>query len=268
MMKFNKILALVIIISMSCSFTNEVKADNDAGAKEIGIACVGDYSSWNGELNNLNSPIDIANDFAEEFANNEKNWKVKFKHLNNLVWETDFKGKILGGEDHIYADNVDILIYSGHGVKPNKYGSSDYAFALNTKKSSKYANQSQMYFGDRDLEWLVTFTCNFLASKDLDTIGHMAKGVHAICGFETTVILTTDMGKVFAKKLKKGYSVKESFFATAEETRIWYKSGGTAGVFTTKNNANDCLWGYGKVSSDPARYSSDSSGYILYSYTY
>ena len=268
MRRYRKIVTICLAAVICLNSPVITMADNDAGAKEIGIACVGDYSSWNGKLDDLKSPINIANDFANEFADDDKNWKVKFKHLNNLVWETDFKGKILGGEDHIYADNVDILIYSGHGIKPNKYGSTDYAFALNTKKSSKYANQSQMYFGDRDLEWLVTFTCNFLASKDLDTIGHMAKGVHAICGFETTVILTADMGKVFAKKLKKGYSVKESFFATAEETRIWYKSGGTAGVFTTKNNADDCLWGYGKVVADPARYSSNSSGYVLYSYKY
>lgn len=214
------------------------------------------------------SRFNIANDFASEFSNNNKKWTVKYKYLNNTVWETDFKGASLGGKDDKYADNVDLLIYSGHGLKPGGHGSSDYAFALNGKHNSKYAKQPEMYLGNRDLEWLVTFTCNFLESKNLNTIGHMAKGIHAICGFETTVILTPDMGSVFAKKLKKGYSVKEAFFATAKETRIWYKSGGTAGVFTTKNNADDRIWGYGVTASDPQSYSKNKSGYVLYSYKY
>lgn len=258
-------MAMIMITTLG-SLIN-VKADNDEGAREIGIECVGDYSSWD-NLSNLNSPINIAQDFANAFKNNNKKWKVSYKYTNSGVWETDFKAKSLGGKDDKYADNVDLLIYSGHGLKPKGYGAKDYAFALNTKNNSKYANQKEMYLGNRDLEWLVTFTCNFLESKNLDTIGHMAKGIHAICGFETAVILTPDMGSVFAKKLQKGYSVKEAFFGTAKDTRIWYKSGGIAGVFTTKKNANDRIWGYGNTAKDPKAYSKDSSQYILYSYKY
>lgn len=262
-----RIITLMLITVISVAQFQNVKADNDNGAREIGIECVGNYSTWN-DLDDLGSPLNIADDFAEAFSNNNKKWKVSYNFKNNVVWETDFRGASLGGRDSTYADNVDLLIYSGHGLKPKGHGSDDYAFALNSKQKSKYAKQSEMYLGNRDLEWLVTFTCNFLASKDLNKIGHMAKGIHAICGFETTVILTADMGSVFAKKLKKGYSVKEAFFGTAKDTRIWYKSGGTAGVFTTTKNEKDRIWGYGTTASDPKNYSKNKSGYILYSYKY
>lgn len=258
--------ALLGLILITFASSISVKADGDGNAREIGVECVGNYSSWS-DLDNLESPYKIGNDFADAFQNDKKNWTVKFRYMDSLVEEKDFRGASLGGNDNQIADNVDLLIYSGHGLTPGSHGAKDYSFALNTKYDTKYAKQSEMYLGNRDLEWLVTFTCNFLASKNMKKIGHMAKGIHAICGFETGVVLTPHMGSVFASKLKKGYSVKESFFATANETRVWY-SGGTAGVFTTTKNANDCLTGYGKVASDPEDYSKNSSGYILYSYNY
>ena len=66
-------------------------------------------------------------------------------------------------------------------------------------------------------------------------------------------------------KLKKGISVKEAFFATAQETQPWYDGYVTrraANVFTTKNCENDRIWGYGSVANDPKPYSEDSSKYI------
>lgn len=254
-------------VVLSSSMTDTIKADNDGSAREIGIECVGNYSTWS-SLEDLESPINIANDFYSAFSDGAKNWKINFKLTNNAVYENDFKAKSLGGNDHKYADNVDLLIYAGHGVMPGKYGASDYSFALNTKQNTKYAKQGEMYLGNKDLEWLVTFTCNFLQSQNLDTIGRMARGIHAICGFESSMIITAKMGPVFASKLKRGYSVKESFLGTVKETKVWYDSGGRAGVFTTKANADDRLWGYGSVAADPPSYKKNPSGYILYSYEY
>ena len=253
--------------------SRQALAGPDGDDRSIGIEVVGNYSNWD-DLNDLNSPIDIANGVIEEFKNEPKKWKVSYTYRNNAVWEKDFKGVSIGGRDNLYADNVDLLIYAGHGVKPKKHGATDYSFALNTKKDTKYAKQSEMYLGNGDLEWLVTFTCNFLESKDLDTIGHMAKGLHAVCGFETTIILTPDMGKTFAAKLKKGKSVKDAFYETVRETRtiqdkIECAINGqqrTVGVFTTKKNAEDRIWGYGNTESDPKSYTKNKSGYILYSY--
>lgn len=180
-----------------------------------------------------------------------------------------FKAKSLGGNDYQYADDVDLLFYAGHSLKPKYHGATDYSFALDYNKSKKYAKQSEMYLGNRDLEWLVTFSCNF-CKGGLKSVGHLAKGIHSVCGYSTGVILVPTMGKTMVAKLKKGVTVKEAFFATANETQPWNDEVNTriASVFTAKSCANDCIWGYGKVASDPKSYSVDPSLYVMYQYNY
>ena len=99
-------------------------------------------------------------------------------------------------------------------------------------------------------------------------LGSMAKGLHALCGYSTGVYLTSDMGAVMTAKLKRGVSVKEAFFATAKETQTWKSKlkSRQACVFTTKKCANDRIWGYGSVASDPKDYNKDPSGYVKYCY--
>lgn len=159
---------VVLLFCLIAQTLNVVKGDN--GKREIGIECVGNYSTWD-DLDDLKCPLIIAEDVAKDLPGN-KNWNLKFKLLNNVVFSSDFTGHdLVGGNDHIFADNVDLLIYSGHGLKPNSHGAADYSFAMNTEQKLKYAYQKYMRLGDRDCEWLVTFTCNFLTSNDLDRIG-------------------------------------------------------------------------------------------------
>lgn len=261
------------IVFSYCILSNlcVAKADSDGDDCEIGIAAVGDYSDWN-DLNDLSSPIQINKDITEAFSNKKaKKWKIGFRRINTALTKDVFVAVSLGGKDNQYADNVDLMIYSGHGLLPNKHGSDDYAFALDYDGKKQYAKQGQMYLGNKDLEWLVTFTCN-LCNGGLKKVGRLAKGIHAVCGYSTRVLLVPTMGKTFAGKLKNGVSVKEAFLSTAKETQPWKDSvthpERTAAVFTTKSCANDCIWGYGSVASDPKAYSKDSSQYIMYTYKY
>ncbi len=241
------------------------KADSDGKKCEVGITAVGNYSYWD-DLENLNAPTKIGDSIYSAFkSGNAKEWSIGFRSYDHSVIVNKFKAKSLGGNDSDWSDDVDLLFYSGHGLKPGNHGATDYSFALCYDKKKHRAKQSEMYLGNKDLEWLVTFTCNF-CNGSMNQIGHMAKGLHAICGYSTRSILTSDMGEVMARKLKKGISVKEAFFATAKETQPWYSYGKTACVFTTKKCANDCIWGYGKVADDPKPYSTKPSNYVLYSY--
>lgn len=262
------LIALVLTVITLVSSSNVAKADSDGNTCEVGILVVGDYSDWN-DLSDLGSPIQIKKDIKAAFKKGKaKSWSVAFAKENSDVKIKMFKAKSLGGEDHKYADDVDLLFWSGHGLKPNCHGATDYSLALDYSKSKKYAKQSEMYLGNRDLEWFVTFTCNFLKGG-VQTVGHMAKGIHSICGYQTGVILVSNMGSTMSSKLKKGITVKEAFFATADETQPWSDfSSRTAAVFTTKSCASDCIWGYGSQASDPKPYSEDSSGYVIYQYNY
>nr|MCR5186882.1 DUF6345 domain-containing protein [Clostridia bacterium] len=269
---------LILVITVYQVDVFASKDQDDYDNRRIAVEYAGYYDTWGGDLDNLKSPADISNGIVDELKGSPKGWKIKYVKSDYSVWETDFKGVSIGGHDNEYADSVDMLIYTGHGVKPKHHGATDYSFALNTYKNTRYAKQSEMYLGNGDLEWLVTFTCNFLASKDLDKIGHMSKGLHAICGYESSVILTPHMGRIFLEKLKRGISVKEAFFATSLECRVGIdkiinkKGENVAGVFTTKKNENDRLWGFGDTASDPLSYSKDNnkikSKYKLCTYDY
>ncbi len=267
-LKHRKIIALLFIISIIFSDVNVVKADSDGNLCEVGVLVVGDYSDWD-DLGNLNAPIQIKKDVESAFKKgNAKGWSIGVAKQNKDVKINMFKGKSLGGKDNEFADNVDLLFWSGHGLKPNCHGASDYSLALDYSGGKKYAKQSEMYLGNKDLEWFVTFTCNFLKGG-LDDVGHLAKGIHCVCGYQTGVILVSNMGKTMSNKLKKGISVKEAFFATADETQPWNDfSTRKAAVFTTTSCAADRIWGYGKQASDPKSYSQDSSDYIIYQYKY
>lgn len=248
--------------------TSICKADSDGNICQVGVVGVGHYSYWD-DLSNLNAPTKIGESICNAFKNGKaKKWGIGFRLYDEKADIDTFKAKSLGGDDSRWADDVDLLFYSGHGLKPGKHGATDYSFALNYDKGKHRAKQSQMYLGNKDLEWFVTFTCNF-CNGSMKQIGHMAKGLHAVCGFSTSVILTSDMGKVMAGKLKKGISVKEAFFATAKETQPWKDfSKRTACVFTTRSCANDRIWGYGNVAADPQPYSSKPSLYVMYSYNF
>lgn len=263
------IICILVFAIIGMTEPKKVFADSDGDTCEVGIAVVGNYSYWD-DLDNLNAPTDIGDSIYNAFKSGKaKNWKIGFQSYDHMVDIDTFKAKSLGGSDHKWADDVDLLFYSGHGLKPRYHGATDYSFALCYNKGKHRAKQGEMRLGNRDLEWLVTFTCNFCKGSN-DEIGRMASGVHSICGFSTGVYLTSNMGEVMCSKLKSGVSVKEAFFATAHETQPWRDQwkDRTACVFTTKSCADDRIWGYGKVAKDPVPYAKNSSGYVKYSYDY
>lgn len=266
-----KMLYIVFTLSILVSSIQNPKvalADTDGNTCEVGIAVVGNYAYWD-DLDDLKAPIKIGDSIYKAFKpGNAKKWKIGLQSYDAMVQVEGFKGKSLGGGDHLYADDVDLLFYAGHGLTPGTHGATDYSLALCYNKKKHRAKQSEMFLGNKDLEWFITFTCNFCKGS-MSQLGHMAKGLHALCGFSTGVLLTNDMGSVISAKLKRGVSVKEAFFATAKETQPWRDSltnHRVANVFTTKSCANDRIWGYGTVASDPKAYSKDSSKYVKYAY--
>lgn len=262
--KWSKVcFSMLMCFSLFLSTVESVSADEDGDHVAVGVAAVSNYSGWS-DLSNINSTSQIASDISSEFSNAKK-WNVSFVARNNGVYPFMFRGKSVGGKDNLYGDNVDLLFYTGHGLKPNTHGASDYSFALNPSGNKAYVNQSEMFLGNRDLEWLVTFTCNFL-NGGLQKIGRLAYGVHSVCGYRTDMTITANAGELFCHKLKSGISVKEAFFAYAKATQRSFDKN-VAAVFTTRTYADECIWGYGNtISKDPKPYKESPSDYVMYYY--
>lgn len=126
-----------------------------------------------------------------------------------------------------------------------------------------------MRLGDRDLEWLLAFTCNFLNGTKAE-LGTMMQGLHLANGYATQMYVNAKSGERFAYWAKAPYGVRVAWYRQAYETQPDTLSDGghiIARTFGHQNNINDYLWGYGSSGSDPAPYSSTSSAsYVVWDY--
>lgn len=177
----------------------------------------------------------------------------QFDYGNDLAWDQDFEESGVGaptaGTDHIYADNVDIVFFSGHG------SSSGPSFGR-TDRDDGTARHTDMRLGDRQNEWLICDACEVLRHDGGAVFGRWGwpvfKGLHYILGFHTTCSDSGSRGRKFAEKLNAGYTVREAWIRACKETEgsgTWwaYLRADQSGT----NTYNDHWWGKGYVSPDP-----------------
>lgn len=256
------ILSCTIIISNTFLFNGYAKADADGSSVQIGTEYIGSYGLFAPVSSDLSAAESAATGADRQIMLGNPNWSSKFVYGNSDVWEKDFKSISKGGNDYRLADDVDLLIYTGHGVRPNSHGSSDYALIMNNKNDSYYANQGDMSLGDRDLEWFITFTCNF-TNGTMDQIGRLASGVHQICGYRTDMTVTSNAGERFGYWAgREKFTVSMSYLMYAWETQNPADLN-TVGIFRSKNSASEYLWGNGTTVSDPSSYATNKASYEL-----
>jgi len=219
-------------------------ADNDGNTVQIGIEAVENYST--NPIYGTNACVSGLNDIVND---PNTNWGMKYHWSNSDVWEKDYRSVSLGGNDYRLTDDVDLAAYSGHGY-------SNPGFLLTSEEDEIWARRSKMRLGDRDLEWFLTYTCNFL--NEYYAIGKIMNGLHMVCGYHSDMTITTNGGSKFAYYAKRGNSVRWSWYNYALDTQ---PSGNKAATFYHTSNKDDRLWGYGAVANDPTPFSQDNSGY-------
>ncbi len=242
-----KMTLLVLALLMVCVPMTAL-ADADGSSVQVQVWGVEDYSARS--YGNLNTSIDCVEGLREQIVGHSStNWYSKPDIKNSGVWELDFRSSSLGGNDYRLTDDVDLAAYCGHGTVRK--------LELNTQRDSYQAQQYQMALGDRDCEWFLAFTCNFL-NGSISQVGTMAKGIHAICGYATDMTVTANGGGVFIAQAMYGYQlpVVGAWYEYAKQTQ---PSGNTCAYFVAKNNRTDRLWGIGTVNSDPAAYTSGTA---------
>jgi hypothetical protein len=207
-----------------------------------GIEWVNEYHGRASDLSN--------NDNNAEGFYNELSGTKDFAYGNDLAWDRDFEESGTGspstGTDSYYADDVDIVFFSGHGSSSGMFfGVSDY--------DDGTARPSELGLGNRDLEWLVVDACEVLDRTDVFTRLRPAfKGLHYILGFHTTCRDVKDRGEKFAEKLNDGQRIRNAWLNACAET----EDSDTECAYLRADNSssdtyNDHWHGKGSVSSDP-----------------
>ncbi|MDP4183401.1 MAG: DUF6345 domain-containing protein, partial [Bacillota bacterium] len=165
-------LAIIFIFNLPQS----VLADSDGSQLSIFAENVTTYDNWNADntkqLGSLQTSSSLIQGLLSGIVDDPNtNWNQVW-YSQGDAWQTDWVS-----EDSTYADNSDLAVYCGHGYPANNY-------ALDTNITSWNVYSNYLNLGDRDCEWLLTFTCKFL-NGDVDNFGYMAKGLHSVCGYKT-----------------------------------------------------------------------------------
>src|SRR6267142_2381383 len=103
-------------------------------------------NNYHGRANNLSNNDNNAQGFY-----NKLNGTKSFEYGDDLAWDQDFEESGIGspaaGSDTSYADNVDIVFFSGHG------SSSGLFFGRSTLDDGE-AKPAELGLGNRECEWL------------------------------------------------------------------------------------------------------------------
>jgi hypothetical protein len=193
--------------------------------------------------------IAYAQDFTVGFYNN--------LGTANQVWRKNFnngdlasmKSHFAAATDSAYADSVDIVMWAGHGpVENGPYMRFFVDLVGGVKQPADRLYWTDASWGENDVEWVVLNTCSFLNGTDAE-LKQMAKGVHLICGYVTTMEMIRDGGTYFSQKLRE-MSLKEAWFDQADE---YQDPGRVARVFGATTCMGDSLGSTGPIpiSRDP-----------------
>lgn len=255
MKRSKAISTLVFILCIAMLSPSIAYADVDGNTVEIGVEWVGQYTGTGSpaqQYGNLNTSDEAVAGLYDIVSDTRTNWLWGFNFGNDYAWERDWKAyPRLGGDDDIYADDVDLVAFCGHGLGNN--------FVFSTQMDDWYTTISDLDMGDRDCEWMLAFTCNFL-NGSISTFGPAGDGVHLICGYCTDMTVKPESGSRFAYWAKYPYGVRVAWYRYGKDTQIG-SDYSIARTFGANASYNDYLWGYGSVSSDPPSYTSSPGSY-------
>jgi hypothetical protein len=215
--------------------------------------CSGRCAAWeaveeyNGTNPDLPATVTEAQKFQSALASWGHSWVTDFGWADDAAWERDFKDSALGGTDSTWVDDVDLLLFAGHGNQSGIF------FGVN--QSDLTATWDESTLGDRDLEWLILDACNVLqdnATKWTRWGWPVFEGLHYIFSYDTITFDVDTRGEDFVKYAGRyDWRVRDAWIRATvlseNGTRAAYMRADDA----SSNTYEDHLWGHGSVSSDP-----------------
>ena len=232
----------------------DVKVDR----AEIGVEWQSDYDTYD-PLSYTYHTLYTADDFAtgiyDNIGDSSLSW---FKNFNN--GDIDSKeSHFASWGDSSWADAMDIVVWTGH-APPTHYLRFFVDLVGGVKQPVVQFYWDEIAWGDKDADWVVLNTCNFLNGTDAQ-LQAMANGVHLICGYATDMTIFAAAGHYFADQLEER-QIRDAWHKQCEQ---YQPSGNTARVFGGSENGIETFQYGGPVLV--ARDPSGSSTYTHWDYT-
>jgi hypothetical protein len=214
-------------------------------------------TEWIGTSQGLSGSRDNANGFVQGFRS--RGVHVSFNFGDHAAWERDFKMNSRGGNATNYADNVDLLFYTGHA---NGNG-----FTFPGNRDDGWLTYPDAGYGMNDLEWMVIAACGPLQRMSdgvhvFDRWGPAFRGLHILMGYATVSGDNRVEGEKFSRYLLQDrMSMRQAWAKTATEVQsssVIYSYMVPLGSGWI-SNFNDHYWGRGSVGPDI----SNPIGYLL-----
>lgn len=247
-----KLCCLIMICIMVCT-TADVY-----GAITVGGSAPGKYQeNGNCSYGDRNSAVIFVEEFMDEITYDP--WfgspvaNKKFLYKNDWAWEVDMKP---GAQSNDSIDDVNFMIYCGHGLAKGKHGLSNNSLHYYTCNSStSFHNSSTESIGSSNLttaearwgkagtqtRWVALFTCNFLNSNDSQWC-MMMQGIRVCMGFGTTMWIDSREGEMFGEDLYDGEKIIDAFLDGASTYQSGKITGGVeAKAIYTSATRNDTI---------------------------
>ncbi|MGM1058888.1 DUF6345 domain-containing protein [Saccharothrix sp. Mg75] len=185
---------------------------------------------------------------------------VQFSWTGANAWEQDFKDPAFaGGQDHLYADDVDLTYYHGRG------GAFGLSFAGCSAVTDTTLRNTEARWGNRDAEWMSLYTPSLLQATASGQAwwqrwGPAFRGLHQINSFETGVVQSSAFGSRYGNYLLRRpflnflrpMKVRVAWAQASIDTQPAWVRWSTMGPIGSSWIANfdDYFWGRGPVGPD------------------
>ncbi len=283
-----KILCIISCICFSTCMVTDGYADDYL---KIGVVAEGKYGdNVDCDYNTLKTSVSLGEYFSDRMCTPEYPNRVAtevFFYKNEHAWEQDLKpGNHYNSSGKLYptVDDVDLVLYCGHGLVKGRNGLTNnslhfYTCNSNTKfhgsgdvgertnSSNLLTTEAQWGKGDAITKWVVTYTCNFLNPVDTERI-KMMQGVHMVLGFSTAMYVDRLSAYDFADRLRQGEKFIDAFVGSSYQYIFPHckKKGEklTVSALTSLQSYNDTLFEY----SGKPKSSDISNDYYQFDYKF
>ncbi len=189
--------------------------------------------------NNYDSFGIYADNICEALSND---FLLKFDRRGNESNVNDLKNKNAPNSTHqlTNADDVDLIIYTGHGYAKNRdkgeglftnnclhfgrdYMGTSHPSGQGTSEAYNYSTNDALYFGyQAQTKWLLTYTCNFLntAQGDPNVMHMLDNGGRLIMGMGSKMYIVSAEGTSFGEYLCQGETFKNAFIQAGKDNQI------------------------------------------------